>query len=63
MYKPTNREPLKDEVLKVAPKDVLPIAPIFLAIGGGGNYTALFIAAAVFALLGAFFIQPIKGVR
>ncbi len=35
----------------------------FLAIGGGGNYTALFIAAAISAFLGARSIQPIKGVR
>ena len=35
----------------------------FTAIGGGGNYTALFIAAAVFALFGALSIQPVKGVR
>lgn len=33
------------------------------SIGGGGNYTALFIAAAVFALFGALSIQPVKGVR
>jgi hypothetical protein len=39
------------------------IAPIFLAIGGGSNYTALFIAAAVLAFLGALSIQPMKGVR
>ena len=35
----------------------------FTAIGGGGNYTALFIAAAVFALFSALSIQPVKGVR
>jgi hypothetical protein len=29
----------------------------------GNNYTALFIAAAVYALLGALAIQPVKGVR
>lgn len=39
------------------------IALIFLGIGGGNNYTALFIAAAVYALLGALAIQPVKGVR
>jgi MFS family permease len=39
------------------------IALIFLAIGGGNNYTALFIAAAVFALLGALAVLPVKGVR
>jgi MFS family permease len=39
------------------------IALIFLGIGGGNNYTALFIAAAGFALFGALAIQPVKGVR
>lgn len=39
------------------------IALIFLGIGGGNNYTALFIAAAGYALLGALAIQPVKGVR
>jgi len=39
------------------------IALIFVGIGGGNNYTALFIAAAVYALLGALAIQPVKGVR
>ena len=55
-------EPLSAEVLNVVPKDVLPIAPIFLATGGGGNYTALFFAAVVFALVDSLSIQPIKGV-
>ncbi len=39
------------------------IALVFLGIGGGNNYTALFIAATVYALLGALAIQPVKGVR
>jgi len=41
------------------------IAPLFLFIGGGTvpNYNALFIAAAVYAVLGAIAIKPIKGVR
>ncbi len=51
-------------IASALPGTVAPaIAPIFLAIGGGGNYTALFIAAAVFAFLGALSIQPVKGVR
>jgi hypothetical protein len=65
-----------NEFLNALPQDAFPIAatipervseeaiaPIFLAIGGGGNYTALFSAAAVFSLLGALSIQPVKGVR
>ena len=55
-------EPLSAEVLNVVPKDVHPIAPIFLATGGGGNYAALFFAAVLFALVDSFSIQPIKGV-
>lgn len=39
------------------------IAPAFLIIGGGGNFVALFAAAAVFAVLGALAIIPIRGVR
>ena len=62
------KEAAKDlGVLNIAtalPQSIAPaIAPIFLAIGGGGNYTALFIAAAIFALFGALSIQPVKGVR
>ena len=51
-------------IASALPGTVAPaIAPIFLAIGGGGNYAALFIAAAVFAFVGALSIQPIRGVR
>jgi len=62
------KEAAKDlGVLNIAnalPQSLAPaIAPIFLAIGGGNNYTSLFTAAAIFALLGALAIQPIKGVR
>jgi MFS family permease len=49
------------------PQSLAPaIAPIFLAIGAAGagrNYTALFGTAAVFAVLGALAVLPIKGVR
>jgi MFS family permease len=53
------KEAAKDlGVLNIAnalPQSLAPaIAPLFLAIVGGGNYTALFIAAAVFAFWGAF---------
>lgn len=62
------KEAAKDlGVLNIAnavPQSLAPaIAPIFLAIGSGNNYIALFTAAAVFALIGAFAIQPIKAVR
>jgi len=46
------------------PQSVAPaIAPIFLSIGGGGNYTALFIAGGVFAVIGAILIAPIRAVK
>lgn len=49
------------------PQSIAPaIAPLFLAIGAVGasrNYTALFGAAAIFALLGALAALPIKGVK
>lgn len=51
-------------IANAVPQMVAPaIAPLFLAIGSGGNYTALFIGAAAFSLLGALAIQPIRGVR
>ena len=46
------------------PQSVAPaIAPLFLAIGGGGNYTVLFIVGAILAVIGAFLIAPIRAVR
>ncbi|CAN5167729.1 MFS transporter [soil metagenome] len=46
------------------PQSVAPaIAPLFLAIGGGGNYTALFIAGGVFSVIGALLIAPIRAVK
>lgn len=52
------------------PQSVAPaIAPLFLAIGAGGaggaaqNYSALFIAAALFSAAGALAILPIRAVR
>lgn len=51
-------------IANAVPQMVAPaIAPLFLAIGSGGNYLALFIGAAAFSLLGALAIQPIRGVR
>jgi MFS family permease len=51
------------------PQSVAPaIAPLFLLIGTGGdptaaNYTALFLAGAVFAVIGALLIAPIRAVK
>lgn len=51
-------------IANALPQSVAPaIAPAFLAVGGGGNYTLLFLVAAVLALIGALFILPIKAVR
>jgi len=46
------------------PQSVAPaMAPLFLGLGGGGNYTALFIAGAALSLLGAALIAPIRAVK
>ena len=51
------------------PQSVAPaLAPLFLSIGAGGsaapaNYTALFLAGAVFSLFGAGLIAPIRAVK
>lgn len=51
------------------PQSLAPaIAPIFLAIplfasGEGGNYTALYFVAGLFAVASALAILPVKGVR
>jgi MFS family permease len=51
-------------IANTLPQSVAPaIAPFVLAVGGGGNYTLLFITAGLLALLGAAFIVPIKAVR
>ncbi|MFB7891842.1 MFS transporter [Microbacterium sp. NPDC056044] len=51
-------------IANALPQSLAPaIAPLLLAIGGGGNYTALFIGAAVVAILGALTVIPIKKVR
>jgi len=51
-------------IANALPQSVAPaIAPLILAIGGGGNYTLLFLTAAALALLGAALIIPIKAVR
>lgn len=46
------------------PQSVAPaMAPLLLGIGGGGNYTALFIAGGVLSLFGAALIAPIRAVK
>lgn len=54
------------QIANTLPQSLAPaIAPVFLAIGGvaTGNYVALFVAAALFALVGALAIAPVRGVR
>jgi MFS family permease len=52
-------------IANTLPQSIAPtIAPIFLSIGAaGGNYTALFTAAGVFAVAGAVSIVPIRSVK
>ncbi|MDD7972954.1 MFS transporter [Roseinatronobacter alkalisoli] len=54
-------------IANALPQSIAPaIAPIFLGLGAvadGKNYTALFIAAGVFAIIGALAIIPIRTVR
>lgn len=51
-------------IANALPQSLAPaIAPLFLAIGGPDNYVSLFAAAAVFALVGAFAIAPVKSSR
>ncbi|MFC7328865.1 MFS transporter [Marinactinospora rubrisoli] len=46
------------------PQTIAPaLAPLFLAIGGGGNYTALYLGAGIFSVVGAVVIQFIRGSR
>ena len=46
------------------PQLLVPITAVpLLAIGGGENYTALYVAAIVFGVLGGLAVLPIKGVR
>lgn len=65
---PNKKDAAKDlGVMNIAnslPQSVAPlIAPIFLAINGPHNYTSLFLAAALFTLIGAGLIQPVRKVR
>lgn len=58
-----------DTVLGITAQAPLPqslapaVAPLFLLIGGGGNYPAVFIAGAVFAAIGALVILGIRSTR
>jgi MFS family permease len=46
------------------PQSIAPaIAPLFLGLFIQNNYTALFIAAAVFSVLGVVFSQAVRGVK
>jgi MFS family permease len=50
-------------IANTLPQSVAPLlAPFVLAVGGGGNYTLLFVAAACFGLLGAVAIYRVRGV-
>lgn len=54
------------QIANTLPQSLAPaIAPAFLAIGavGRGNYLALFLSAALFAVIGAIAILPVKGAR
>jgi MFS family permease len=54
-------------IANALPQSIAPaIAPVFLGLGAvadGKNYTALFIAAGVFAIVGALAIIPIRSVK
>lgn len=66
---PNKEDAAKDlgifNIASAMPQSIAPaIAPIFLAIGGtSNNYGALYIAAGLFAALGALAIFPIRGVK
>lgn len=51
-------------IANAAPQSLAPaLAPLFLAIGGPNNYGSLFVAAALFAIVGAVLILPVRRVR
>jgi hypothetical protein len=51
-------------VASVLPQSLGPaIAPLFLGLGTGHNYPALFLAGTAFAVMSALTIVPIRGVR
>lgn len=51
-------------IANALPQSLAPaIAPVLLAIGGGGNYTVLYLAAATAAVVGGLTVVPIRSVR
>jgi MFS family permease len=51
-------------IATVLPQSIAPaIAPVFLALGAGRNYLALFLAGTAFAVAAAATIIPVRGVR
>ena len=66
---PNKEDAAKDlgifNIASAMPQSIAPaIAPLFLAIGAAGNnYVALYMAAGMFAALGAMAIIPIRGVK
>ncbi|CAM5709806.1 MFS transporter OS=Streptomyces alboniger OX=132473 GN=CP975_28110 PE=4 SV=1 [Streptomyces alboniger] len=51
-------------IANALPQSVAPaIAPLFLAMGSGSNYAALYLSAAGFALLGAIAVAFVKSTR
>lgn len=65
---PNQEETAKDlgvfGIAILLPQSLAPaIAPLFLAIGGGNNYIALYLIAGIFFIAGALVIQPVKSVR
>jgi MFS family permease len=67
---PNQKDAAKDlgvfQIANSLPQSLAPsIAPLFLAIGGTatGNYPALFVAATVFAIVGAFAVLPVRKTR
>ncbi|MEU4267282.1 hypothetical protein [Streptomyces sp. NPDC026092] len=68
LTRPTPEESAKDMgVLNIGnalPQSLVPItAPALLAIGGGGNYGALFLFGGVACVLGALAVQFIRSVK
>jgi MFS family permease len=46
------------------PQSIAPaLAPMLLGLGGGNNYTALFLAAGMTSVVAGFLVQRIKKVR
>jgi len=65
---PDKKDAAKDlgvfQIANSLPQSLAPlIAPLFLMIGGGGNYPAVFVAATAFALIGAAALAPVRKAR